>query len=85
MRQDLLFVAGGIVATGLAMWSFLGNPPKHNAPKLMVVQQLDADPNLKAISERSPICAPSADLRNRLSPPAHVIIPGFDSGRHGPI
>jgi hypothetical protein len=54
MKQDLLFVAGGIVATGLTMWGFLGNPPKHNAPRVLVVQQLDADPNLKAISERSP-------------------------------
>ena len=54
MRQDLLFVAGGIVATGLTIWGFLGNPPKHNPPRLAVVQQLDADRDLKAISERSP-------------------------------
>jgi hypothetical protein len=54
MRQDLLFVAGGIVATGLTMWGFLGNPPKHNVPRPPVVQQLDADPDLKVISERSP-------------------------------
>jgi hypothetical protein len=54
MRQDLLMVAGGIVVTGLAMWSFLGNPPKHSAPRMQVVQQLQADPDLKAISEHSP-------------------------------
>jgi hypothetical protein len=54
MRQDLLMVAGGIVVTGLAMWSFWGNPPKHSAPRLQVVQQLQADPDLKAISEHSP-------------------------------
>jgi hypothetical protein len=54
MRQDLLLVAGGIVATGLTMWGFLGNPPKHSASRLVVVQQLDADPELKAVSERSP-------------------------------
>ena len=54
MRQDLLFVAGGIVATGLTMWGFLGNPPKHNAPRLSVVQQFDAESDLKVISERSP-------------------------------
>jgi hypothetical protein len=54
MRRDLLFVAGGIVATGLTMWSFLGNPPKHSASRVLVIQQLDADPDLKAISERSP-------------------------------
>ena len=54
MKQDLLIVVGGIVATGLTMWSFLGNPPKHSATKVQVVQQLHADPDLKAISERSP-------------------------------
>jgi len=54
MRQDLLFVAGGIVATGLTMWGFLGNPPKHSVPRVSVVQQFDADPDLKVISERSP-------------------------------
>lgn len=54
MRQDLLMVVGGIVVTGLTIWSFWGNPPKHSAPRLLVVQQLHADPDLKAISERSP-------------------------------
>ena len=54
MRLDLLLVAGGIVATGLTMWGFLGNPPKHSSSGLLVVQQLDADPELKAVSERSP-------------------------------
>jgi len=58
MRQDLLLVAGGIVATGLTMWGFFGNPPKHSAQHsasgLMVVQRLDADPDLKAVSGRSP-------------------------------
>jgi hypothetical protein len=54
MRQDLLMVVGGIVVTGLTVWSFLGNPPKHSAPRLLVVQELHADPDLKAISERSP-------------------------------
>lgn len=58
MRHDLLFVVVGIVATGLTMWSFFGNPPKHSAhhsaSRLMVVQQLDADRALKTISERSP-------------------------------
>jgi hypothetical protein len=54
MKQDLLMVVGGIVATGLTMWSFWGNPPKHAAPKVMVVQQLDVDPDLKAVTGRSP-------------------------------
>lgn len=54
MKQDLLMIVGGIVATGLTMWGLWGNPPKHGAPKVLVVQQLEADPDLKAISERSP-------------------------------
>ena len=54
MKQDLAIVAGGIVATGLAMWSVWGNPPKHGAPKVLMVERLDADPDLKAISARSP-------------------------------
>ncbi len=54
MRQDLMIVAGGIIATGLTAWSLWGNPPKHSAPRLLAVQQLDADPDLKTVSERSP-------------------------------
>lgn len=54
MKQDLLIVVGGIVAIGLTMWTFWGNPPKHGAPRVLAVQQLDVDPDLKAISERSP-------------------------------
>ena len=58
MRQDLLLVAGGIVLTGVTMWGFFGNPPKHSAQhsasRLMMVQQLNADPDLKAVSGRSP-------------------------------
>lgn len=58
MRHDLLFVVVGIVATGLTMWGFFGNPPKHSAQqgasRLLAVQQLDADPALKAVSGRSP-------------------------------
>jgi hypothetical protein len=54
MKQDLLMVVGGIIATGLTMWSFLGNPPKHAAPRVMVVQQLESQPDLKAVTERSP-------------------------------
>ena len=58
MRVDLLLVAGGIVLTGVTMWGFFGNPPKYSAPHsasgLTVVQRLDADPDLKAVSGRSP-------------------------------
>ena len=54
MKRDLLMVAGGILATGLTMWSLWGNPPKHAAPRLAVVQQLDAGPDLKGVTGRSP-------------------------------
>ena len=54
MKRDLLMVAGCIVATGLTMWSLWGNPHKHAAPRLMIVQQLDADPDLKVVTTRSP-------------------------------
>ncbi|HXI08419.1 MAG: hypothetical protein ACRC1G_20210 [Bradyrhizobium sp.] len=54
MKHDVLMVAGGIVATGLAMWSVWGNPPRHGAPRVLVVERPQADPDLKAISERSP-------------------------------
>ena len=54
MKQDLALVAGGIVVTGLAMWSVWGNPPKHGEARVLVVQHLHADPDLKAVSERSP-------------------------------
>ena len=54
MKRDLMMVAGGIVATGITMWGVWGNPPKHSAPRLLAVPQLEADPALKAISEHSP-------------------------------
>ncbi len=54
MKRDLMAVAGGIVATGITMWTVWGNPPKHTAPRLLAVHQLEADPALKAISADSP-------------------------------
>lgn len=54
MKLDLVIVVAGIVATGLAMWSVWGNPPKHGAARVQIVQRLDVDPDLKAVSERSP-------------------------------
>ena len=54
MKLDLLIVVVGLVVAGLTLWSLWGDPPKQGAPRLLAVQQLDADPELKAISERSP-------------------------------
>ena len=54
MKQDLLVVSGGIVAFGLVMWSLSGNPSRPAPSKVQVVQKLDVDRDLKAVSERSP-------------------------------
>lgn len=54
MKQDISIVVGGILATGLAMWSFWGSPPRHGAPRVLVVQQMEADPDLKSVTLRSP-------------------------------
>lgn len=54
MKEDLTIVAAGMVAAGLAIWSVWGNPPRPDAPRVLVVQRLDADPDLKAVSARSP-------------------------------
>lgn len=54
MKRDLPIVFGCIVATGLTIWSYWGNSPKNGAPRQAAMQQLDIDPDLKTISERSP-------------------------------
>ncbi|MGE0285798.1 MAG: hypothetical protein AB7I42_06360 [Bradyrhizobium sp.] len=54
MKLDLIFVIGGIVATGLTMWSFWGNPPRQSATRLSAIHLLDEGPDLKALGERSP-------------------------------
>lgn len=54
MKIDLMIVAGGIVAAGLAMWAAWSPPPRHGAAPTPAVQRLAAGPELKAITERSP-------------------------------
>jgi len=54
MRQNDLFIGGGgIVAAGLAIWGLWGNA-QHSAPKPQVAQELNVDPELKLVTERSP-------------------------------
>jgi hypothetical protein len=53
MKQDPFIVGGGIVVVGLAIWGLWGNP-RHSAPREHVVQDLNVDPELKSVSERSP-------------------------------
>ena len=55
MKQDLFMVGSGIVAVGLALatWGMWSNP-QHSAPKAQVAQELNVDPELKLVTERSP-------------------------------
>ena len=50
--DDLLVISGGLLAVGIVIWSFLGNP--NHAPRMHAAQEMTVDPNLKLISERSP-------------------------------
>ena len=56
MKQDLFIVGGGILAVGLAIWGIWGNP-RRSAQKEHVAQHLNADPELKIVSERQPFHA----------------------------
>ena len=47
-------VGGGIVAVGLAIWGLWGNP-LHGPPKQLAAWQSNVDPELKLVSERSPL------------------------------
>jgi hypothetical protein len=53
MRRDLLLICSAIFALGLISWTFWGNPEVGSAPRMHIGQSLEADPNLKLISERS--------------------------------
>lgn len=54
MKLDLIIIIGGIVATGLTMWSFWGNPPRQSATRLSAIHLLEAGPDLKALGEGGP-------------------------------
>ena len=53
MRRDLLLICNAILALGLISWTFWGNPEMGSVPRMHTAQSLEADPNLKLISERS--------------------------------
>jgi hypothetical protein len=53
MRRDLLLICSAILALGLISWTFWGNPEMGSVPRMHTDQSLEADPNLKLISERS--------------------------------
>ena len=51
MKHDLLAIGGGYLAIGALLWAIWGNP---EIPKPYIAQQIDADPELKLISEQNP-------------------------------
>ena len=52
MKYDLLVISGGMLAVGIVIWGFSGLP--NHAPRMHAAQEMNVDPNLKLISERSP-------------------------------
>jgi hypothetical protein len=53
MRQNLFMVGGGIIVLGLVVCGLWGSP-RHIAPKAQIRQELNVDPDLKLVTERSP-------------------------------
>lgn len=51
MKLDLLIISGGILAVGAVIWGFWGNP--DNTPRAHSAEALNADPQLKLVSQRS--------------------------------
>jgi hypothetical protein len=52
MKRDLLIISSGVLAVGAAIWTFWGNP--ESTPRARPGETfLNADPNLKLISQRS--------------------------------
>ncbi len=53
MKRDLWLIGSGVLAVGVTVWIFWGNP--ENVPRMhAVAQAMNADPALKLVSERSP-------------------------------
>ena len=74
----------GIVATGLTMWGIWGNPPKHAAPRLVVVQQLGRTAEVEGVRHH-PSLSSSVNLRQEAQVWQGVpAIPGSLSASHTP-
>jgi hypothetical protein len=52
MRQNLFMVGGGIIVLGLVVVAC--GVARHIAPKAQIRQELNVDPDLKLVTERSP-------------------------------
>ena len=53
MTKDMLAISAGMLAVGLGVWSFWGNPQHTKPEKTQVVRTLADDPALKLVSEES--------------------------------
>jgi hypothetical protein len=58
MVRDLWILAAVSIAVGVIVWIVLGNPQKRSVQRaslrMEISHSLDADPDLRLISERSP-------------------------------
>jgi hypothetical protein len=55
MKRDFLVISGAMLALGLTVWTFWGNPQMSSSPNNRFVQSFDPDdPDLRVVSERSP-------------------------------
>ncbi len=54
MTNDMLAICAGMLAVGLGVGSFWGNPQHTGPEKTRVVRILADDPALKLVSEKSP-------------------------------
>jgi hypothetical protein len=52
MKRDVLVISGGMLAVGVVVWAVWGNP--ENAPRTHIFREMQAAPELKLVSERSP-------------------------------
>jgi hypothetical protein len=52
MKRDVLVISGGMLAVGVFVWAFWSN--LEIAPSMHTVQEMQAAPGLKLLSERSP-------------------------------
>jgi hypothetical protein len=53
MTKDVFAICAGMLAVGLGVWSFWGNPQNAKPAKTEVVRTLADDPALKLVSEKS--------------------------------
>jgi hypothetical protein len=53
MTKDIIVICTGMLAVGVGVWSFWGNPQSTKSAKTQVVRIVADDPALKLVSEKS--------------------------------